>query len=61
MLGPDGVNRLLNDSQNHHLVDAHIPLLLPALEGAFGGRYARARVPRSVPPPDPSSSGRSIG
>ena len=60
MLGRDGVNALLNDSQNHHLVDAHTPLLVPVLDEAFGGQHARARLPRTLPPPAYNASGPEV-
>ena len=59
MLGPRGVNGLINADQNHHLVDAHIPLLLPALDGAFGGTHAHCKLPSPSPPAAGTSSSHS--
>lgn len=54
------VNRLLNPDRNHHLVDDHIPLLIPVLEAAFGGRYTRAGLPDpvAIPPVEDSTHGQ---
>ena len=61
--GPSGgVNRLINADQNHHLVDEHIPMLLQALDAAFGGPHRMAISPpaTSMPPAAAASAGQPM-
>lgn len=51
LLGPSGTASLLNADAQHHLLAHHLPLLLPTLDAAFGGRHTQAVLTTPIVPP----------
>jgi hypothetical protein len=63
LLGSEGVAALPNPDRQHHLLDRHIPMLLPALDAALGGKHVRARTPQalaSLPTPPTAASASAL-